>query len=100
MRWPTAWRGPGSRACAGSRSPWASRPCTSGNGRDPPFHSTPHLVTLDSLSAFVAALDRAGELVRITQPVSVDRELCEIADRAMKQPNGGPALLFERPILM
>ena len=57
-------------------------------------------MTLDSLSAFVEALDDAGELVRITQPVSVDRELCEIADRAMKQPGGGPALLFERPILM
>jgi 4-hydroxy-3-polyprenylbenzoate decarboxylase len=57
-------------------------------------------VTLDSLSEFVQALDGAGELVRVTQPVSVDRELCEIADRAMKQPGGGPALLFERPMLM
>ena len=57
-------------------------------------------MTLDSLAAFVDALDRAGELVRVTHPVSVDRELCEIADRAMKQPGGGPALLFERPVLM
>ncbi len=57
-------------------------------------------MTLESLSGFVEALDRAGELVRVTQPVSVDRELCEIADRAMKQPGGGPALLFERPILL
>ncbi|HEX8725439.1 MAG TPA: menaquinone biosynthesis decarboxylase [Gemmatimonadaceae bacterium] len=57
-------------------------------------------MTFDSLSAFVEALDRAGELARIAQPVSVDRELCEIADRAMKRPGGGPALLFEQPVLM
>ncbi len=56
-------------------------------------------MTLDSLAGFIEALDRAGELVRIRQPVSVDLELCEIADRAMKQPGGGPALLFERPLL-
>jgi 4-hydroxy-3-polyprenylbenzoate decarboxylase len=57
-------------------------------------------VTLDTLREFVDALDRAGELVRISRPVSVDRELCEIADRVMKQPGGGLALLFEHPILM
>lgn len=34
------------------------------------------------------------------QPVSVNLELCEIADRVMKQPGGGKALLFERPVLM
>ena len=56
-------------------------------------------MTLDSLAAFVEALDRAGELVRVRHPVSVDLELCEIADRAMKQPGGGPALLFEHPVL-
>ncbi|MGH2899092.1 MAG: UbiD family decarboxylase domain-containing protein, partial [Solirubrobacteraceae bacterium] len=33
-------------------------------------------------------------------PVSVDLEMCEIADRVMKQPGGGKALLFERPMLM
>jgi 4-hydroxy-3-polyprenylbenzoate decarboxylase len=31
--------------------------------------------------------------------VKVDLELCEIADRVMKQPGGGPALLFEHVIL-
>jgi 4-hydroxy-3-polyprenylbenzoate decarboxylase len=56
-------------------------------------------MTLDSLAAFIDALDRAGELVRIREPVSVHLELCEIADRAMKQPGGGPGLLFERPLL-
>jgi 4-hydroxy-3-polyprenylbenzoate decarboxylase len=57
-------------------------------------------VSIDTLAAFIEQLDRAGELVRITHPVSVDRELCEIADRVMKQPGGGKALLFEKPILM
>ncbi len=57
-------------------------------------------MTLDTLTDFVAALEKAGELVRITQPVSLDLELCEIADRVMKQPGGGKALLFERPVLM
>src|SRR5512145_2435545 len=53
----------------------------------------------DSLTDFIDALDAAGELVRIRQPVSVNLELCEIADRVMKMPNGGPALLFEHPVL-
>ena len=57
-------------------------------------------MTLDTLRAFVDALDEAGELARITRPVSLDRELCEIADRVMKQPGGGRALLFEQPVLM
>jgi 4-hydroxy-3-polyprenylbenzoate decarboxylase len=57
-------------------------------------------VTLDSLRAFVNALDEAGELAHITRPVSLDLELCEIADRVMKQPGGGKALLVEHPVLM
>jgi 4-hydroxy-3-polyprenylbenzoate decarboxylase len=56
-------------------------------------------MTLDTLQEFIAAIDAAGELVRITQPVSIHLELCEIADRVMKQPGGGPALLFEHPVL-
>ncbi|HEY2374470.1 MAG TPA: menaquinone biosynthesis decarboxylase [Gemmatimonadaceae bacterium] len=57
-------------------------------------------MTLDTLRAFVESLDAAGELVRITRPVSLDREACEIADRVMKQPDGGRAILFEHPVLM
>ncbi|HTI63666.1 MAG TPA: menaquinone biosynthesis decarboxylase [Gemmatimonadaceae bacterium] len=57
-------------------------------------------MTIDTLTEFVARLERAGELVRVRQPVSLDLELCEIADRVMKQPGGGPALLFEHPVLM
>ena len=55
---------------------------------------------IDTLSQFVQALDDAGELVRVREPVSVNLEITEIADRMMKQPGGGKALLFEQPVLM
>lgn len=54
---------------------------------------------LDSLQDFIAALDRAGELVRVREPLSVHLEICEVIDRASKMPGGGPALLFEQPVL-
>jgi 4-hydroxy-3-polyprenylbenzoate decarboxylase len=57
-------------------------------------------VPIDTLSQFVQALDDAGELVRVREPVSVNLEITEIADRMMKQPGGGKALLFEQPVLM
>ncbi|MDQ6888514.1 MAG: menaquinone biosynthesis decarboxylase [Gemmatimonadota bacterium] len=56
-------------------------------------------MSIDSLSEFIDALDRAGEIVRVREPVSVDLEICEIADRVMKSPGGGPALLFENVTL-
>lgn len=56
-------------------------------------------MSLDSLGAFLSALDAAGELVRVTAPVHVDLELCAIADRVMKSPGGGKALLFEHVVL-
>jgi 4-hydroxy-3-polyprenylbenzoate decarboxylase len=52
-------------------------------------------VSIDTVGEFLADLERAGELKRISHAVSVDLELCEIADRVMKMPGGGPALLFE-----
>ena len=57
-------------------------------------------MAFDTLREFVTALDTAGELARIKEPVSLDLEMCEIADRVMKQPGGGQALLFESPVLM
>ena len=57
-------------------------------------------VTTNTLSGFIEALDRVGELVRVRDRVSLDLEVTEIADRMMKQPGGGKALLFEQPILM
>lgn len=47
----------------------------------------------DGLRAFVHALEREGELVRITRAIDPSLELAEISDRTMK--SGGPALLFE-----
>ena len=57
-------------------------------------------MTIDTLAAFVQELDRAGELVRVREPVSVNLEMTEIADRVMKSDGGGKALLFEKPVLM
>ena len=56
-------------------------------------------MSLDTLGDFIAAIETAGELRRIRQPVAARLELCEIADRVMKQPSGGPALLFEHVTL-
>lgn len=52
----------------------------------------------DSLGDFIKRLERAGELKRIKRAVSPHLEIAEIADRAMKLPGGGPALLFENVI--
>ena len=54
-------------------------------------------MAFDSFRDFVNALDAAGELKRISQPVATELEITEIADREMKSPGGGKALLFEKP---
>src|SRR6185312_4843609 len=54
-------------------------------------------MAFDSFRDFVNALDKAGELKRISQPVATELEITEIADREMKSPGGGKALLFEKP---
>ncbi len=51
----------------------------------------------ESFRAFVDRLDREGELRRIRAPVATELEITEIADREMKSPGGGKALLFEQP---
>ena len=56
-------------------------------------------MALDNLGEFIAAIDAAGELVRISEPVRARLEVAEIADRCMKMPGGGPALLFEHVLL-
>lgn len=53
----------------------------------------------DSFSDFLSALDRAGELQRISVPVATELEITEVADREMKKPGGGKALLFEKPTI-
>jgi 4-hydroxy-3-polyprenylbenzoate decarboxylase len=57
-------------------------------------------VGYESLRDWVKALDKAGELKRVTAEVSPILEMAEIADRAAKSGKGtakagGPALLFE-----
>src|SRR2546423_9148693 len=54
-------------------------------------------MAFDSFGDFLNRLDAAGELKRIPQPVATDLEMTEIADREMKKPDGGKALLFEKP---
>jgi 4-hydroxy-3-polyprenylbenzoate decarboxylase len=49
----------------------------------------------DDLREFVHALEKHGELKRISFPVDPYLEITEFADRAAK--TGGPALLFENP---
>jgi 4-hydroxy-3-polyprenylbenzoate decarboxylase len=49
-----------------------------------------------SLREFLDRLERAGELVRVREPVDPVLEMAALADRAAKQ--GGPALLFENPV--
>ena len=57
-------------------------------------------MSLDNISQFLSAIDRVGELARISEPVRARLEICEIADRVMKQPGGGKALVVEHPVLM
>src|SRR5476649_2658543 len=45
---------------------------------------------------FLDVLAEKGELKRISEPVSPNLEITEIADRVMK--SGGPALLFENVV--
>jgi 4-hydroxy-3-polyprenylbenzoate decarboxylase len=52
-----------------------------------------------SFGQFVEALDQAGELKRIAMPVDTDLVISEWADREMKSPGGGKALLFEQPMV-
>ena len=54
-------------------------------------------MAFDSFREFIQALDKAGELIRITSPVATELEITELADREMKSPGGGKALLIEKP---
>src|SRR3954470_1600412 len=52
-----------------------------------------------SFRTFLDALEAAGELKRISVPVETDLLITEWADREMKSPGGGKALLFEKPLI-
>jgi 4-hydroxy-3-polyprenylbenzoate decarboxylase len=54
-------------------------------------------MAFDSFGDFLKLLDSAGELKRIGLPAATELVITAIADREMKQPGGGKALLFEQP---
>ncbi len=56
-------------------------------------------MAFDSFRGFLSKLEAVGELKRIQQPVATELEITEIADREMKKPGGGQALLFEKPLV-
>src|SRR5258706_16397141 len=54
-------------------------------------------MAFDSFRDFLNVLDQKGQLTRFSQPVATELEITELADREMKKPGGGQALLFEQP---
>src|SRR5258705_7647712 len=54
-------------------------------------------MAFSSFRDFIETLDQAGELKRISQPVATELEITELANREMKSPSGGKALLIEKP---
>jgi 4-hydroxy-3-polyprenylbenzoate decarboxylase len=52
-----------------------------------------------SFHDFIERLDRARELQRVAEPVDTDLVIAEWANREMKSPGGGKALLFEKPLV-
>ena len=49
-----------------------------------------------NLRVFIERLEREGQLTRVTEPVSTVLEMTEIQTRLLAE--GGPAVLFEKPI--
>ncbi|MEQ8934604.1 MAG: UbiD family decarboxylase, partial [Amphiplicatus sp.] len=49
-----------------------------------------------SLRDFIEKLEAAGELVRVSEPVSTVLEMTEIQTRLLAE--GGPAVIFEKPV--
>ncbi len=50
-----------------------------------------------SFGGFLETLEREQELIRVKSPVATELEIAALADQEMKQPDGGLALLIERP---
>ncbi|CAI9084948.1 menaquinone biosynthesis decarboxylase [Candidatus Methylacidiphilum fumarolicum] len=55
---------------------------------------------IHNFDQFIQKLEEAGELIRISEPVHTELEITVLADREMKSPGGGYALLIEKPILL
>src|SRR5438874_1489971 len=54
-------------------------------------------MAFESFRDFLNQLQAAGELRKISEPIATELEITELADREMKSPNGGKALLIEKP---
>src|SRR5881392_1313485 len=54
-------------------------------------------MAFDSFREFLNLLESAGELRRISEPLPTELVITELADREMKEPGGGQALLIEKP---
>src|SRR5438477_12810884 len=52
-----------------------------------------------SFRDFLNTLDRAGELKRVAEAANTELVVTEWANREMKSPGGGKALLFEQPLV-
>ena len=52
-----------------------------------------------SFRSFCDTLESSGELRRIAGHVATELQITELADREMKSPGGGKALLFEKPTI-
>jgi len=52
-----------------------------------------------SFGHFLETLEQGGELTRVADPVDTNLLITEWADREMKSPGGGKALLFEQPVV-
>ena len=53
-------------------------------------------MAFESLRDFLDSLERSGQLIRVSQPVSTVLEMTEIQTRLLAE--GGPAVLFENPV--
>src|SRR5471030_645094 len=56
-------------------------------------------MAFSSMREFADKLEAAGELVRIGEPIGTDLEITALANREMKSPGVGKALLIEKPLL-
>ncbi len=50
---------------------------------------------MNTIRTFIDDIERNGDLIRISEYVNPELEITEIADREMKKPGGGKALLFD-----
>jgi 4-hydroxy-3-polyprenylbenzoate decarboxylase len=56
-------------------------------------------MAFSSMREFAGKLEACGELIRISEPVRTELEITALANREMKSPAGGKALLIEKPLL-